>query len=358
MVERKKHSGKRWAEFRFAVIGPLLASPPETGSLYATLGKLAEKEWIHPIHGKPFMLSTPTLERWYYRAKNEKRDIVSSLLPKKRSDTGEQDALPDHWKTWLAESYGRHRRWTWQLHSDELAARIRKEEPHAKPPSYSTVRRYMKSRGLFRIRQCRNAEREGAQKVRSATDLRETRSYEVEYVGGLWHTDFHHARRRVLLENGEWVTPIACAFIDDRARLCCHLQWFAEESAQALVHSLCQAIQKRGVPRAVMTDNGGPMATPEFREGLMRLAIVHDLTRPYSPQQNAKVEVFWGILEGRLMAMLEKVSSLTLIELNRHSQAWVEAEYNRKIHRETKVTPYDRFLNDKSVLRPAPTQAC
>ncbi len=355
MNREEAHKARKWAELRFATIGELLASPPEKGDLYAALKEMAEKEWQHPISGKKFKVSVPTQERWYYRAKNANHDMVSALVPKKRSDTGTLGALPERWLEVLNPQYKAHKRWTWQLHYDNLVAWIKKSEPTAKPPSYSTVRRYMKSRGMFRSKKPFRIDRPHEHIAEQKSEHRETRSYEVAYVGGLWHTDFHHARRRIVDKNGEWFTPIAVAIIDDRSRLCCHLQWFAQETAQTLTHSLLQGIMKRGIPRALMTDNGAAMATPEFREGLARLGIVHELTRTYSPEQNAKVEVFWSILESRLMAMLESVKDLTLAALNRHSTAWVEAEYNRHLHREIKSTPYERFLNDKSVLRKSPS---
>ena len=39
---------ERWARLRFAVVGPLLASPPPAGQLRAELERLAEREWEHP----------------------------------------------------------------------------------------------------------------------------------------------------------------------------------------------------------------------------------------------------------------------------------------------------------------------
>jgi transposase InsO family protein len=102
----------------------------------------------------------------------------------------------------------------------------------------------------------------------------------------LWHADFHHGSLKVLTAGGSWVTPILLAFLDDRSRLCCHPQWYFAETAEAFVHGLCQAIQKRGLPRALMTDNGSPMTAAETREGLERLGITHATTLPYSPYQN------------------------------------------------------------------------
>jgi hypothetical protein len=121
-----------------------------------------------------------------------------------------------------------------------------------------------------------------------------------------------------------------------------------------LVHGLSQAIQKRGLPRALMTDNGPAMIAEEFIEGLWRLSVIHEKTLPYSPYQNGKQEAFWATLEGRLMEMLEGVPTLTLAFLNEVTQAWSEIEYNRAEHREIKSSPVERFAKASDVLRLSP----
>jgi hypothetical protein len=103
-----------------------------------------------------------------------------------------------------------------------------------------------------------------------------------------------------------------------------------------------------------MTDNGAAMVAEEFACGLHTLGIVHQTTLPYSPQQNGKQEVFWARLEGRLMAMLEGVSELTLELLNTATQAWVEHEYQRTKHSEIDATPLARYLEGPTVMRECP----
>ena len=175
-------------------------------------------------------------------------------------------------------------------------------------------------------------------------------------MGGLWHADFHHGSLKVLTSAGTWVTPVLLAFLDDRSRLCCHAQWYLTETAGTFVHGLAQAIQKRTLPRALLTDNGGPMTAAETREGLARLGITHTTTLPYSPHQNAKQEVFWAQVEGRLLAMLEGVAhTLRLGPLNEATQAWVELAYHRTPHGDTGETPLARFLAGPDVLRPSPS---
>ncbi len=49
---RKTKTYDLWARFRFALIGHLLACPPEKGVLAAEIAKLAEREWCHPVTGE------------------------------------------------------------------------------------------------------------------------------------------------------------------------------------------------------------------------------------------------------------------------------------------------------------------
>jgi putative transposase len=87
----------------------------------------------------------------------------------------------------------------------------------------------------------------------------------------------------------------------------------------------------------------------------LRLGIVHERTLPYSPYQNGKQEAFWGTLEGRLMNMLDGVVELTLEFLNQVTQAWMEIDYNRAVHRETSSSPVERFAQAPDVLRSSPS---
>ena len=148
--------------------------------------------------------------------------------------------------------------------------------------AYSTIRRYMKARGYHRKRTPKR-NTPGGRQSEARLERLEVRSYEAEYVQGLWHADFHHGSRQVLTSNGGWVTPLLLCFIDDHSRLVCHLQWYLNETAEVLVHGLCQALQKRGLPRALMTDNGAAMKAEELTSGLHQLSIQHETTLPYSP---------------------------------------------------------------------------
>ena len=345
----------RWETFRFSVVGPLLAAPPERGELREAISALAAKTWRHPITGERVRFSFATLERWYYKARSARVDPVGALVRKVRSDYGTQPAMPKVLRDKLCEQYRAHPSWSYQLHADNLAVIATDELKLEHAPSYPTVRRFMHKAGLRKRRRRgpRQGHSPGAALAEARFESREVRSYESAYVNALWHADYHHGSLKVLQPDGTWVTPVLLGILDDRSRLCCHVQWYLRETAENFVHGLSQALLKRGMPRSLLTDNGSAMTAAETEQGLGRLGIIADTTLPYSPEQNAKQERFWMPVEGRLLQMLEGVPELTLSLLNEATLAWVELEYNRKEHSEIGQAPVERYLAGPDVGREA-----
>ena len=356
MADDDDRGHERWAHLRFSIVGPLLSCPPPKGELAATLEALANKEWIHPRTGAPVRFGVSTIERWYYLARAERQDPVGVLRRRVRKDLGQQPSMPDELRQALFAQYEAHKSWSYQLHADNLAALVAATPAIGPMPSYSTIVRFMKTHGLEKRRRLRHAERLAAERAEQRRDEREVRSFEAEYVHGLWHTDMHVGSLKLVLPDGSLATPLMLGVLDDRSRLCCHAQWYlGPECAERVVHGLCQAFQKRGLPRALMSDNGSGFIAGETRQGLVRLGIVPQPTLAQSPYQNGKQESFWAQVEGRLLAMLEGCRDLTLAVLNEATQAWVELEYNRAIHSETKATPLDRLMAGPDVGRECPS---
>ncbi|MGB5103852.1 MAG: DDE-type integrase/transposase/recombinase [Steroidobacteraceae bacterium] len=340
----------RWARLRFAIIGPLLAAPPPAGELHEALNALAIKAWRHPFTALEIHFACSTLERWYYAAKRA-ADPVQALRNQVRGDIGRFPSLTGEAVQALTTQYREHPGWTAQLHCDNL--RVTLAATGTKCPSYASVRRYLKAHGLLRQRPLKRAT-DGAITARDRLEQREIRSYEVEHVLQLMHLDFHHGSRKVLTRRGVYVKPLLVGFIDDRSRFLCHAQWYTSEGTEELVHGLCQALQKVGLPRSLMTDRGSAMISGEFTAGLHRLGILHLPTLPYSPHVNGKQENIWGRVEGRLLAMLEGEANLTLEQLNVATQAWVTQEYHRTVHSELGATPLQRYLAGPNVGRECP----
>ena len=148
----------RWARLRFAIVGPLLAAPPTRGQLKAALAVLAVKGWRHPITGFEVAFGVSTLERWYYAARHA-GDPVAVLGNRLRTDIGRFPSMSARAIEVLSAQYREHPGWTMQLHFDNLRTGLAggslagggpalSTEPAM--PSYSSVRRFLKARGMLR----------------------------------------------------------------------------------------------------------------------------------------------------------------------------------------------------------------
>ena len=92
----KNEPGDRdgWARLRFAVVGPLLASPPPKGRLRAELERLSLRDWEHPVRRGKVRFSVSTIERWYYQARSAGQDPVRAL--RRRVRPGRERTLVLH----------------------------------------------------------------------------------------------------------------------------------------------------------------------------------------------------------------------------------------------------------------------
>jgi transposase InsO family protein len=345
-----------WARLRFAAVSRLLMKPPRRGGLQLALRELAQEAWPHPVTKTLRRFGVSTLERWYHQARAA-TDPLRALRRKVRKDRGGQPSVGSRVATELRSLYDVHPDWSVQLLYDNLIALEQEKRSTAEPlervPSYASIRRYLRARALFRQRKPGKGDTAGSRRARERLAGKEIRGFEAEHVLALWHTDGHRGSLRVLTEEGAWVYPVLLAVLDDHSRLACHAQWYLVENAENLVHAFEQAFQKRDLPRALMMDNG-PGTAAEIAEGLPRLGVDPAYTLEYSPDQNGKQERFWGTVEGRLLPMLEDVPDLTLAFLNEATQAWVELDYNQRLHDEIRTTPLDRYRSGLWVGRPCP----
>ena len=108
---------EQWARFRFSVVGPWLAAPPERGQLQAQLEKLSAQPWRHPISGQWVQFGLSTIQRWDYIALEAKQDPVAALRRKTRSDQGQHPTLSLPLRELLFTQYRQQPRGSYQLHT-------------------------------------------------------------------------------------------------------------------------------------------------------------------------------------------------------------------------------------------------
>ena len=91
-----------------------------------------------------------TIQRWYYAARAEKIDPVGVLRRKIRKDAGQQPSLNEDICRILEAQYSTHKRWSYQLHFDNLGLLVEENPHYGAMSSDSSVLRYMKSHDLIR----------------------------------------------------------------------------------------------------------------------------------------------------------------------------------------------------------------
>ena len=134
----------------------------------------------------------------------------------------------------LEDLYKNNPSWSKQLLYDNLQVIADKNPEYGIMPSYNSLARWMRERGMYK--QKRRGLSDNSGKQRKIFESRETRSFEALHPGSLWHLDFHHAKREVLNRDGFWFKPALLAIMDDRSRLLCHMQWYEKENTDSLVH--------------------------------------------------------------------------------------------------------------------------
>lgn len=227
----------RWARLRFSVVGPLLSSPAESGDLGSRIGELAGRIWRHPTTGEAIRFCSKSIERWYYTVRAE-QDPIRALERKVPAHVGTYPSMSEAVVEAVRLLRQQHPRWSAQLVHDNLVAMGREQPQLGVLPGYATVCRYMKHHGLGKQRRLRKHEQD-AEFV-----PRERRLFEVGHVNGLWHSDFHDTRRKVLTASGNHEPVTLLAVLDDRSRLCCHAQWYVGAgNAQIFIHGLFRRFQ-------------------------------------------------------------------------------------------------------------------
>ena len=237
----------RWARLRFAIIGPLLAAPPEPRQLHAALRDLSAKTWRHPVHR-----TAGALRPLDDRALVLRRARASTIRwprsrPGVRSDCGQPPAVAGGADRGLAAQYHAHPGWSFQLHYDNLRVALAGDAPL---PSYATLRRLPARAGAGSNKAARPARASAgalaAASVCSSARCAASKS-STSTPCGTWTSTT--ARARCSPATAAWSRRWLLGVLDDRSRLVCHVQWYLDETAESLVHGFSQALQ-RGACRA------------------------------------------------------------------------------------------------------------
>ena len=176
------------------------------------------------------------------------------------------------------------------------------------------------------------------------------RRFEAELPNDLWQADCMYGPR--IPVEGRLRRTFLFDIIDDHSRLIPHAQFYLRENIDSFRDCLIKAIQKRGLPRKLYTDNGSAFRSHKLSYACAQLGIALLHSAPYQSEGRGKIERLHRTIRTQFLPLLPE--TLTLEQLNQRISDWVEKDYHQRKHSTTGQKPLARYLAQLSLLRPAP----
>ena len=309
---------------RYQAISAYLALEPPRGKRRELLEELARRSWAGP-DGAPLRVSAETLRSWVRRYR---RAGLRGLMDKPRPQRGIRALSPEQVETVIA---------------------LKREVPER---SLDRMLRIAEQTGLLkagvltRSTLHRVLQREGISgRPASESDTKDLDRFEALCPNDLWQSD---------MRTGPWLpdplrpdkarrTKLFC-FLDDHSRKLLHGRFSFAEGLPELELVFRRCLQKYGKPKRVYYDNGKVYRAGHMRHIVATLGI-HAIvfTKEYRPEGHGKIEAFNRLAKSAFVAEVKASKIRTLDELNEAFLAWMDLEYNTRVHGETGQTPDARW---------------
>jgi putative transposase len=314
----------RMALCRYQAISAYLALNPPRGLRRDLLEDLASRDWPGP-DGEPLRMSAETLRTWIRRYR---RRGLEGLLDKPRPKRGVQALSADQIAKVIALKKEVPER------SLDRLIRIAEQTGVVEPDVLrrSTVHRVLLREGL-------------SGRPASEHDTKDLDRFEALAPNDLWQSDM---RTGPWLPDPERPGKVRRAklfsFLDDHSRKLLHGRFSFAEGLPELELVFRRCLQKYGKPKRVYYDNGKVYRAGHMRHIVATLGI-HPIvfTKEYRPEGHGKIEAFNRLAKSAFVAEVKASRIRTLDELNEAFVAWMDLEYNRRIHGETGQTPDERW---------------
>ena len=274
-----------------------------------------------------------TLEDWYYLFK---KDGFEGLKPKARSDRGKPRRLSAQQQQWILEQVRAfpgvpvkllYRQW---------------KQADSTLPALSAVYRWLEQNDL---------DAHGRRYLLRQNIPGPTKVFEAPGVNDLWIVNFSPGPFLAL--QPKTVATHLCLIIEDHSRLIPYAAYGLATDTQALLACLKEALRRRGLPRKLYADNGGPFINHHLRVVCANLGIRLIHSKVGQPWSRGKVERMFRTLQQDFEAGLrlpgQGVGSLE--ELNGKFARWLQEVYHPRIHDGTGQSPQERFAQALPLLR-------
>jgi transposase InsO family protein len=292
----------------------------------------AQQAAQQPWDGRFF--SAATIEEWYY---DYRRGKFAALQGRPRSDRGQPRTLDPSAVEALLKLRREHPKLTVTALTEEL---VRQGVLERGTFSASTIQRRLAEAGLDR-----QSLRAGAALVGGPT-----KAFELPLPNLLWMADCMHGPALKLA--GPVQRTFLFALVDDCSRLCVHGQFYPHERLEGFLDALRQAIQMRGLPDKIYTDNGSAFRSQHLGIVCANLGIRLIHCKPYHAWSKGKIERFFSTVQMQFLPSLVFTPALALEEINRRFWQWLETDYHQRAHAALAgESPAQRFARLGTALR-------
>lgn len=319
------------ALFRFAVISSILSvRETEKGEREERIREVASKQWDIPYSGRSY-IGRSTVRDWVKRYEESGR-AIESLFPHDRSDQGKVRCMDEEQEAALIRLKEKMRGV-----SLPVLLRIGKKRGDIKPDFSASPQ------SIYRL-----FKRHGIDSYPHATE--DMRRFEAELPNDLWQSDCLHGP--MVVADAKQRKSFGFAFIDDHSRLVPHAEFYLRENIHSFTDAFKKAIMKRGLPRKLYVDNGPYFRSHDLDYSCASLGISLIHCTAYRPEGKGKIERFNKNIRMQFLCALPE--GISLEELNKRFQQWIDLQYHAAVHSSTADKPLERYLRHLHLIRPAP----
>ena len=134
-------------------------------------------------------------------------------------------------------------------------------------------------------------------------------------------------------------------WVDDYSRKILSGRYYFDEKLPRMEDTFKRLVLRWGIPQKVYLDNGSVYIAKQFAWilGQLKTAKLHH--KPYQAYCKGKVEAINKTIKNDFQGEAQRAGFTTLEELNSAFVAWVDLEYNVRIHSTTGESPDKRFAD-------------